>query len=236
MGRSAMGRLMGFVARLATAALVALSLLALPGGAATTAVVRAADCPSSPVTIAKLVNLDVPGQRCYGGRLLVFRAFVAPPCDECGGTSATVIAPRWLDGLEGSSVNLEAVPEGPQVAAYVPPALGRCHLTNNSACPFRPYREQWATVSARFDDPVAQTCHYSAKPAGGGFTKADAVAECRAKLVVLSVGPDSNPATDTVAVADDAPDRTSNDAPWLGLIAVITVAVVWRRLAHRRAA
>ena len=143
------------------------------------------------MTTAKLVHLDVPGHTCYGSRVLVFRAFVAPPCDECGGASATIIAPRWLDGLEGSSVNLSAVAQDPQVAAYVPPVLGRCHLTNDAACPFHPYREQWATVTARFDDPVAQTCRYSEKPAGGGFTKADAVAECRAKLVVLSVGPDS---------------------------------------------
>ena len=177
----------------------------LPGGVATTALAKSAGCPPPPVTIAKLVHLDVPGHRCYGSRVLVFRAFVAPPCDECGGVSATVIAPRWLDGLEGSSVNLSAEAEGPQVAAYVPPDLGRCHLTNDSACPFHPYREQWATVTARYDDPVAQTCHYSDKPAGGGFTKADAVAECRAKLVVLSVGPDSNPATDAAALLRPIP-------------------------------
>ena len=54
--------------------------------------------------------------------------------------SATVIAPRWLDGLQGSSANLSAVPDGPQVAAFVPPALGACPLSDDSACPFRPYR------------------------------------------------------------------------------------------------
>jgi hypothetical protein len=229
-----MGRLMGVVARLVSAALLTLGLLVAHGGVSTTVDARSAECPPPPVTIAKLVHLDVPGQDCYGGRTLVFRAYVAPPCDECGGISATVIAPRWLDGLQGSSVSLAAVPEGPQVAAYVPPALGRCHPTNDSACPFRPYREHWATVTARYDDPVAQTCHYSDKPAGGGFTKADAVAECRAKLVVLSVGPDSNPATDAVAVTGDAPDRTPNDLPWLVVVAgVLTFAVVWRRSLQR---
>jgi hypothetical protein len=224
-----MGRLMGVGARLTTAALLTLGLLVMPGGAATTAVAKSADCPPPPVTIAKLVHLDVPGHHCYGSRTLVFRAFVAPPCDECGGVSATVIAPRWLDGLEGSSVNLSAVAQGPQVAAYVPPALGRCHLTKDSACPFHPYREQWATVTARFDDPVAQTCTYSEKPAGGGFTKADAVEECRAKLVVLSVGPDSNPATDAAAVAMDDP-RGSPPAPvWFAVFGVALLLLLFRR-------
>lgn len=224
-----MGRLMGVVARLATAALLALGLVALPGGAMTTVVAKSADCPPPPVTIAKLVHLDVHGHHCYGSRTLVFRAFVAPPCDECGGVSATVIAPRWLDGLEGSSVNLSAVAQGPQVAAYVPPALGRCHLTNDSACLFHPYREQWATVTARFDDPVAQTCHYSEKPAGGEFTKADAVEECRAKLVVLSVGPDSNPATDAVAAPVVDP-RDSPPAPaWFAVFGVALLLLLVRR-------
>ena len=224
-----MGRLMGVGARLATAALLTLGLLVTPGGAATTAVAKAADCPPPPVTIAKLVHLDVPGHHCYGSRVLVFRAFVAPQCDECGGFSATVIAPRWLDGLQGSSVNLSAVAQGAQVAAYVPPALGRCHLTNDSACPFHPYREQWATVTARFDDPVAQTCHYADKPAGAGVTKADAVAECRAKLVVLSVGPDSNPATDAVAAPVVDP-RGSRPAPvWFAVFGVALLLLLFRR-------
>lgn len=224
-----MGRLMGIVARLATAALLSLGLLAAPGGVATTAIARSADCPPPPVTTAKLVHLDVPGHTCYGSRVLVFRAFVAPPCDECGGASATIIAPRWLDGLQGSSVNLSAVAQGPQVAAYVPPDLGRCHLTNDAACPFHPYREQWATVTARFDDPVAQTCHYAEKPAGGGFTKADAVAECRAKLVVLSVSRDSNPATDAVA-APAADPRGEPAAPaWLVVFGVVSVLLLVRR-------
>jgi hypothetical protein len=229
-----MGRLMGVVARLTTAVLLTFGMLVLPQCAATMVVARSAACPPPPVTIAKLVHLDAPGQHCYGSRTLVFRAFVAPPCEDCGGASATVIAPRWLDGLQGSSANLAAVPQGPQIAAYVPPALGLCRVADDAACPFHPFREQWATVTAHFDDPAAQTCHYSAKPAGGGFTKADAVAECRAKLVVLSVGPDSNPATDTLAAVDDTPDRTPNNALWLGVGALITVALVWRRSSRRR--
>ena len=180
------------------------------------------------MTVKKLINLDVPGQKCYGDTVLVFRAFVAPPCDECGGVSATVIAPRWLDGLEGSSANLSAVPDGPQLAAYVPPALGQCPLSDDSACPFRPYRNHYATVSAQYDAPVAQRCQYAVKPAGGGHTKADAVAECQAKLVVVSVSADAGAATDAVSpVARRSARRPdASGAPitaWLVAFAVATL-------------
>ena len=174
---------------------------------------------------------------CYGSRILVFRAFVAPPCDECGGESATVIAPRWLDGLLGSSGNLSAVPEGPQVAAFVPPALGRCPLDDDSDCPFRPYRDHWATVRARYDAPVAQTCRYAEKPAGVGLTKGDAVEECRAKLVVLSVGPASGPATDTVPIDTFPGGPGGGAAPiglWAGLFGVVTLLLVQARRGTRR--
>ena len=82
------------VARVATSALIAIGMLVVPGHVSQPSVVRAADCPAPPVTIAKLVHLEVPGHHCYGSAILVFRAFIAPPCDECGGASATVIAPR----------------------------------------------------------------------------------------------------------------------------------------------
>ena len=221
-----MGRWVDAVARLSTAALFAIALLITPGGSGSTAVTLAADCPSPPVTVKKLVNLDIPGHKCYGDTVLVFRAFVAPRCDECGGVSATVIAPRWLDGLLGSSVNLSAVPDGPQVAAYVPPALGKCPVTDDSACPFRPYRNGYATVSAQYDAPVAQRCHYAEKPAGGGFTKADAVAECQAKLVVVSVSADAGAATDAVAPVAVSMSPGRDGAPiaaWLVALAVTTL-------------
>ncbi len=43
-----MGRLMGVVARLTTAALLTLGLLVMPGGAATAVVAESADCPPGP--------------------------------------------------------------------------------------------------------------------------------------------------------------------------------------------
>jgi hypothetical protein len=236
-----MGRWVDAAARVATAAVFAVALSLVPGGMGASAISLAASCPPPPVTVHKLINLDVPGQTCYGDTVLVFRAFVAPPCDECGGVSATVIAPRWLDGLEGSSANLSAVPDGPQVAAYVPPALGACPLSDDSACPFRHYRNHYATVSAQYDAPVAQRCRYAVKPAGGGNTKADAVAECQAKLVVISVSADAGAATDTVSMATTAVRSTAGGgaAPltaWLVTFAVATLGtglVLVRRRSRR---
>jgi hypothetical protein len=225
------------VARLATAALLAAGMLVLPGGPSPVSVTRAADCPPPPVTIAKLVHLDAPGQRCYGARLLVFRAFVAPPCDGCGGVAATRTAPLWLDRLDGNVVGLSAVKEGPQESLFVPAKLGRCRLDDDAGCPLHAYRGGWATISARYDAPVAQTCRYSFKPAGGGYTKADAVAGCEANLVFVAVGPDSGPPTDTVAdVAAATPTADARGGPgaaWVALFATSVIVSGWL-LAHRR--
>ena len=170
-----------------------------PGRSLTASVALAADCPSLPVTIGKVV---AGGASCYGGQLLTFRAFV-PRLGDLGGTSAYEIRPVWLDDWSGSWVLLSAGPKADQIVAFVPPALGHCYGPEGSTCPFRSYRGGWATVSAHFDGPVAQTCRYAAgHPPGPGFAKADAVAECRAKLIVLSVGPGDLPATDSL-VADE---------------------------------
>jgi hypothetical protein len=221
-----MGRWVDAVARLSTATLIGFAMLTVPGGAASISVAEAASCPPPPVTMSKLVHLDVPGQHCYGDTVLTFRAWVAPVCDECGGVSDTVVAPRWLDSLEGSTTNLSATPDGPQTGVFVPPALGRCPLTSDAACPFRPYRSQYATVSARFDAPVAQRCRYAVKPAGGGHTKADAVAECQAKLVLVSVSADAGVATDTVsppvAVTSDTSPAGSSPVAWIAAFVIVT--------------
>jgi hypothetical protein len=219
------------VPRVVTAVLLAVGVLVAPGPGAAASVALAADCPSPPVTIGKLVSLDlVPGNTCYGGRLLTFRAFVPPPCDGCGGTSTTVIRPRWLDGLLGSSVNLSTGPNDAQVSAYVPPALGRCSSIEDLAtCPFHSYYRRWVTVSAHFDGPVAQTCSYAQHPPGKEFSKSAAVAECRQKLIVLSVGPDvTSPATDTVAPSPVGRDGPSTPLPWVATFALVTLVLAWR--------
>ena len=110
----------------------------------------------------------------------------------------------------------------------MPPALGACPVSDDSACPFRPYRNHFATVSAHYDAPVAQRCHYAVKPAGGGHTKADAVAECQAKLVVVSVSADAGAATDTVAMATARVSSTPDGgrAPLVVWLATFVVATL----------
>jgi hypothetical protein len=230
-----MRRRFAAVARVTLAALLAFGVLMAPGNSTTAALARSPACPSPPVTIAKLVRLfEGPGGRaCYGGRLLTFRAFVPRPCDGCGGTAAYALTPSWLNGLSDGEVVLSAGPAGDQMVAYVPPALGSCG-TDLSTCPFRWYWGRWATVSAHFDGPVAQTCRYAEHPPGAGFTKQDAVAECREKLIVLSVGPVvALPATDAVATRDD-PDRLSTVPPWMAAFALAVLLLASRSPASRR--
>ena len=96
-------------------------------------------------------------------------------------------------------------------------------------CPFRSYANRWATVSAHYDGPVAQTCRYASHPPGGGFSRSDAVAECRAKLIVLSVGPDTLPATDALAAAgmDQPPASSPPLLPWLAVFGLASLIGGW---------
>ena len=169
-------------------------------------VARAANCPSSPVTAAKLAGIDgATGLACYGGQLLTFRAFV-PRLEGVGGTSNYWISPAWLDDFQGSWVYLGTSQRAASTVAFVPPALGRCLGPSGSTCPFRQYAGRWATVSAHFDGPVAQTCRYHGHQLGKGMTKWAAVEDCRQRLIVLAVGPDALPATDTMPPGtDDGP-------------------------------
>ena len=157
-----------------------------------------------------------PGQAlaCYGSRLLTFRAYVPRPTPG-DGVSVGTITPRWLDSTFGSAVTLATGPTGNRTPAFVPPALGRCYEGDMSTCPFRCYWGRWVTASAHFDGPVAQTCRYADHPPGPGFTTRDAVAGCRMRLIVLSVGSVAPPDTATVAVQHEG-----RDGPSPGLLAV----------------
>ena len=226
-----MRRVPGVVTELATAALLAMTILLVPGSV-TTSEALASGCPSGQVTIAKLVTVFQSGPgglTCYGGRLLTFRAFIAQPCNECGGTEAAVVSPLWLDGLEGSSVIFSNGPGGSQMVAFVPPGLGECSaIAKLKACPFRSYYGRWVTVSAHYDGPVAQTCRFPEHPPGPGFSTADAIQACRQELIVLSVGvgpsigaggpPDT--ASDVLVVATDTRSGVPNGLPWVGTFLV----------------
>jgi hypothetical protein len=216
------------------AIVAALAMVMLPGRAATATAATPAGCPTLPVTITELSKLEQLPAACFGSRTLTVRAWVAPPCDGCGGTSASAIAPSWFDGLGGSNVALAEGRTGPEIPAFVPPKLGRCPEPDASTCPFRPYVRRFVIVTARFDDPLAQTCRYSAHPPGPGFTRQDAIAECRNELVVMSVAASGDlPPTDSVDFA--APDRAASAmSASLFAIALIAVAVAVVALRGRR--
>ena len=135
-----MGRTLELVARLTMAGLIAAALFVLPGPATGSADARSPGCPSA--TSQRPPKLG--SSTCYGRRILTFRAYVQRPCtDGCGGTTAYAIAPRWLDSMTGSFVELGTGPRSDSISAFVPPSLGRCSaFANLRSCPFRPGR--WA--------------------------------------------------------------------------------------------
>lgn len=221
------------VASVPMAIVLALGLLVLPAQGLPSAVAESPDCPDSPVTIRKLVDLEVPGNVCYGDRLLTFDAYV-PRLEGLGGTSTYEMRPFWLTDLSGSWVALSTGPGAATVAAYVPPGLGRCFGPQGATCPFRWYRNGWARVSAHYDGPVARTCRYVSYVPDPTLTKQAAVRECRQKLIVLSVGPVvSAPATETAVVGQLDRGRPTNPLPWFAGFGVASLLLVMGGPARR---
>lgn len=214
------------IAALTAAIALGIGVLLVPSRATTAAVARTPDCPAPPITVEKLWRVVDEGNQlaCFGGRLLTFRTFVRLPPDGIGWEDAWSLEPAWLDDNSGSIWMLYETP-GHLVTAWVPPALGRCDgIGRDPSCPFRWLVGRWATVRAHFDGPVARTCRFVEHPPGPGFTTRDAVASCRAKLIVLSIGPVAPPATATVATPTPAGDRTT--PALLAAVAAILVSLL----------
>lgn len=224
------------LARSLAAAFLVAALLGPPG--VPPAAATSPECPPPPVTVEKIwAVVDVDAQlRCFGSRLLTFRAFVVdlPNLEGIGGTSATSISPRWLDGLNGSWAIFSTGPGRPEIGAFVPPGLGRCYPPDDLAtCPFRWYWGRWATVTAHFDGPVARTCRIASQPPGESQTTADAIAACRKELIVLGVGPIEPPATATAAPHDDVAAASPAVPLALGGLALGAFLVSGRRRSRR---
>lgn len=223
-----MGRWFNLLARLAMAGAVAAAIVVMPATGAGTSVVRAAACPPPPATIAKVVNRDLRSPlTCFGSGLLTFRAFVQQP-EGVGGTNPFEIAPQWLDDWAGSWVLLGTSQRSASTVAFIPPALGHCNGPKGATCPFAAYAGRWVTVSAHYDGPVAQTCRFASHAPGKGYTKQAAVNECREKLIILSVGPDTLPATDTLVSSKPEPAGPSTAPLWAGTFAFVGMLVLGR--------
>ncbi len=231
-----MGRGFGGAVRLMAATLIGIGMLVVPGPGTSATLARSPDCPSPPITAEKLARVMYEGNplACFGGRLLTFSTYVPPAPEGIGWAMAWSISPGWLDDNSGSMVWLTTGPTrdfgpGEVITAWIPPALGRCSVGEMLAsCPFRWFVGRWTTVSAHFDGPVARTCRFTDHPSEPGFTKRDAVANCKAKLIVLSVGSVAPPDTSMAAPGHEDP---------VGLplvpLAVATLALLWPWLAQR---
>jgi hypothetical protein len=126
-------------------------------------------------------------------------------------------------------------PGDPEIGAFVPPALGRCYWPDDLAtCPFRWYWGRWATVTAHFDGPVARTCRIASQPPGAGETNGDAVAWCRAQLIVLGVGPLEPPETAATAAAPEGGAWSARSATIPCAAAVLGLLLVAGSVARRR--
>ncbi len=160
---------------------------------------------------------------CFGGRLLTFRTYVPPTPEGIGWEDAWEISPGWLDDASGSFWLLGTT-STQLLTAWIPPALGRCSPPSLSSCPFRWFVGRWTTVRAHFDGPIARTCRFTWVPPGSGFTTHDAVANCRAKLIVLSVGSVAPPDTSMAAVGHE--DRRGLSLALLAMAALALVALL----------
>jgi hypothetical protein len=236
-----MGRGPGVKVRLTAAVLASVGMLLVPLEGPPTVAARSPDCPRAPITINKvrrvMQTMDADAVlTCFGNRLLTFRAYVpAPSTWGDPGVSADegpVLLPRWITD---SGVPLSSGPGAGQIPVSVPPALGRCGFRNDdlATCPFRWYWGRWVTVSAHFDGPVAQTCHFSRNIPSQGYTKRAAVEACRQVLIVLSVGVIKPPETATALVPGPVPADPT--LPWLPATAfAIAAGVLTLRRSSRR--
>jgi hypothetical protein len=224
--------------------LIGVGMLVAPGPGTSATLARSPDCPSPPITAQKLARVMYEGNplACFGGRLLTFATYVPPPPEGIGWAMAWSISPGWLDDNNGSMLWLTTGPTrdfgpGEVITAWVPPALGRCSVGEMLAsCPFRWFVGHWTTVSAHFDGPVARTCRFTDHPSEPGFTKRDAAANCKAKLIVLSVGSVAPP--DTAMAAVGRPDPAGLPLALLALatLALVSLLLVGRWSSHRNRA
>jgi hypothetical protein len=229
-----MRRGFGVLVRVAMAIVLAMGVLVVSWRGAPAVLARSPDCPSPPITFAKIVRVMEAGDQliCFGGRLLTFRAYVPEPTQGWGGTTAFAIAPAWLEAMNYRWVLLAAgsamrrgYPTAPSMGVFVPPDLGRCDVSSVLAtCPFRWYYGRWVTVSAHFDGPVAQTCRYPSHPRANR----DAVEVCRRSLIVLSVGTVALPDTATAQLAHEDRDDPAMALPLGATFVLVSLLLTWR--------
>ena len=160
------------------------------------------------------------------GKIITIHAFANWP-DGIGGTSTSGVRPgvfEWpqLYLFASSRESYPGYGKGSFYGIVVPPRFGKVEKT---------YHRVWVDVTARFEDPYADRCRgYGPKP--DRPTRAEAVAQCRDTLVLVSIRAATDP-PDTAVTTGQAGSGSpgSPPSPWLLLVPVALVGAWagWRR-------
>lgn len=231
---------------------VRIAALAITLGAVLAAVVaapalgRSMPCPDPhDVTVRDLLALspmDVGNDwgenprahACFGGETITIGGYANWP-DGLGGTSVSGVKPAYFEWprfyLFASS--REVAPgygRGPFYGIVVPPRLGA--VENR-------YHRAWVVVTARFADPLANQCR-GYGPKADRLRRAEAIASCRDRLVMVSIArAPGAPATDAAAAGDassspwaEEPGLPPPAMPLLALVGVAGAVAGWRGTAR----
>jgi hypothetical protein len=138
----------------------------------------AADCVNPPVDITSLINVADP-VACYGNAPLTFDAYSVGGVADCPVT----VEPDWLACPQGFLLLVGETRKvgAPQLTVALDPASGVSSGGNANV-----------HVTGHFDDPAAQTCHETERPASVGGTPepvADTIERCRRTFVVTEMVP-----------------------------------------------
>jgi hypothetical protein len=171
----------------------------------------------APAGSTKWEGSDAGLRRCFHARPFRIRAYL--PTADITDPGLWVGAPKpwwWhysrITIFSTTRTNRWGEPKDPTYVITVPPAFERLH---------KMYGGSWVVVTVRFNDPRAERCR-PAGPRSARGTKREAIAYCRAQLVLQAIDRDAPlPPTDTAG-----PAAGRSDAP--GTIRAIgqSVAVV----------
>lgn len=139
-------------------------------------------CSSPPADAVEFINLDRPAFiACFGNRQITFRAW-SVGCNDCGGQPDGSTVPDWLAFASTNSLLLSPIKStGWWTTSVLDPAIG--------SSPPDDMLDAWLELTGHFDDPAAQSCHWTPPPREVPYyTGSRATIEtCRQQFVVTTV-------------------------------------------------
>lgn len=197
-----------------------------PSPVASTSAAAGPACPTEPVNLDDLIGLrrdigplttrytDRLNERalaCIGSSDVHLVAFVANP-EGLGGTVGYTVSPAWLDTWSSPTTfvaasDSESIPgafAGPFWPVAVPPAVRPA---------FEALRGRWASVTGRFDAPLAKSCSFGFRGGSDAPSRADLIEMCRTSFVVGTVeaAPDPCPDGDGLSSVLATPEHLRAD-------------------------